>query len=444
MTNEEKKKFSFLVEDDDATNDPDNEDAGKLTRFQKLKKPAIFTLMAIACVAFLYLIFRPSADKKKADQAGLNQAVPQASNPGFPDKQKAYEQELLEQKQAEQKNALLSLSQYWNADSASSKASKQDDQGNLNNSDETNGHSSINSYRNAQQALGSFYEDNTDYEAKELRRQLDEANKKLEEQQSSPGMTVQDQLALMEKSYEMASRLLPTGYAKPGSEATADTAPTRQVQQVASGEQKARFVPVLTGRKTSATSLRRELLDSDFVARFNQNANLGFFTVDKTPESFQPKNTVRATVQRTQTLTGEGTVYLRLAESAKTPVGTLPSGATLSAQSKFQNGRLYLKVTSVELGGNIVPVELTAYDLDGQQGLFVPFSPEMNAVTEIAGNMSQNSGTSIMMPRSAGQQLTGDLTRGLVQGVSGYVSKKIKSSKVTLKAGLQVLLISKK
>jgi len=443
MTNEDKKKFSFLVDNEEATGDADNNHGGKCTWLEKIKKPAIYTLMAVACLGCFYLIFSPAKDKKNANQTGLNKAVPQAANSIFPDKQKAYEEELLEQKQAEQRSALLSLSEYWNSDSAAALANIPQDSVIATNPGKKE-NASISSYRNAQQALGSFYEDNTNYEAKELRRQLDEANKKLEEQHAPAGMTVQDQLALMEKSYEMAARFMPAGYSKPGEGDSVNTQEDQHKQHRGVGQQESRVVPILAGRKTSATSLRRELLDSDFVARFNQNANLGFFTVDKTQESFESRNTVRATIQRTQILTGEGTVYLCLAEAVKTPMGTLPSGATISAQSKFQNGRLHLKVTSLELCGSIVPVELIAYDLDGQQGLFVPFSAEMNAVTEIAGNMSQNSGTSIMMPRSAGQQLAGDLTRGVVQGVSGYVAKKIKSPKITLKSGVQVLLVSKK
>jgi len=121
----------------------------------------------------------------------------------------------------------------------------------------------------------------------------------------------------------------------------------------------------------------------------------------------------------------------------------IPKGTLITADAKFQNGRLLLKVSSIELNGNVIPVEITIYDLDGQQGLFVPYSPEMNAATEIASNMSQSSGSSIMMTRSAGQQVAGDLSRGLVQGIAGYFSKKIRAPKVTLKAGHQMLLVSK-
>ncbi|MCH5685532.1 hypothetical protein LWM68_15495 [Niabella sp. W65] len=58
--------------------------------------------MAIACMAFLYLIFSPDDDKLKDQQLKLNDAVPQATDGGLPaDKQKAYELALLEQKEKE-------------------------------------------------------------------------------------------------------------------------------------------------------------------------------------------------------------------------------------------------------------------------------------------------------------------------------------------------------
>ncbi|EEI92316.1 putative conjugative transposon TraM protein [Sphingobacterium spiritivorum ATCC 33300] len=131
-------------------------------------------------------------------------------------------------------------------------------------------------------------------------------------------------------------------------------------------------------------------------------------------------------------------------EAAQTPQRTIPKGTIVIANGKFEGGRLQLKITSVELEGNIIPVDITIYDLDGQKGLNVPYSPEMNALTEMAGNMSQSSGSSIMMTQSAGQQVAADLSRGVVQGISGYFAKKVRTPKVTLKAGHQVFLVSKK
>jgi conjugative transposon TraM protein len=139
----------------------------------------------------------------------------------------------------------------------------------------------------------------------------------------------------------------------------------------------------------------------------------------------QPKNSIKACVHDAQTVVGETGVSLRLLEPAKTPTYH-PKGTIVTANAKFQ-GRLQLKVTSVELEGNIIPVDITIYDLDGQQGLYVPYSPEMNALTEMAGNMSQTGGTSVMLTQNAGQQVAADLSRGVVQGISGYFAKKVRT-----------------
>lgn len=77
----------------------------------------------------------------------------------------------------------------------------------------------------------------------------------------------------------------------------------------------------------------------------------------------------------------------------------------------------------MEFKGNIIPVDITVYDLDGQPGLYVHNSFEINAMTEMAGNMSQTSGASVMLMQSAGQQVATDLTGGVVQGISGYFAK---------------------
>jgi len=71
----------------------------------------------------------------------------------------------------------------------------------------------------------------------------------------------------------------------------------------------------------------------------------------------------------------------------------------------------------------------------------VPGSEELNAVKEIAANMGAGMGSSITITDDAGSQLLSDLGRSAIQGVSQYVSKKMRSVKVTLKAGYSVLLL---
>lgn len=442
---ENEKRVSFLVEGEDhnaASNLPDNKKGNK----EKLKKPLIFLLMGVVFLGCMYLIFKPSKDKKAVENIGLNDAVPQATGAGMPDdKSKAYEQEMLERKEQEKRNALTTLSDYWNTEDKDVPTNEQlpedeesDGFGGGGRNSGRNSNPALNSYRNMQSTLGSFYQDNNS-ETMELRKQVDELKAKLSEKDVPPVATVDDQLKLMEKSYEMAAKYLPqnsnTGNAAPANDATTGAAGANQKEQ---------FVSFTPTRKNIVSALYREPSDSAFAADWSQTKNRGFYTAGSIEQAVQPKNSIKACVHEAQTVVGETGVRLRLLEPAKTPQRTIPKGTIVTANAKFQNGRLQLKVTSVELEGNIIPVDITIYDLDGQQGLYVPYSPEMNALTEMAGNMSQTGGTSVMLTQNAGQQVAADLSRGVVQGISGYFAKKVRTPKVTLKAGYQVFLVSKK
>ncbi|OJW33963.1 MAG: conjugative transposon protein TraM [Sphingobacteriales bacterium 46-32] len=446
MKENENKRSVVRVTEGNPNETADVLQDGTQNKADKLKKPLIFLLMGVVFLGCMYLIFKPSKDKKAVESIGLNDAVPEATGAGLPaNKSKAYEQEMLERKEQEKRNALVTLSDYWNAEDKEEPTDEQFPEDEESNSfgggsrnSGRNGNHGLNSYRNMQSTLGSFYQDNNS-ETMELRKQLDKLKEKLAEKDVPKSVTVDDQLALMEKSYQMAAKYLPTGTnqaeAPPGKDASTTTSASNQ---------KEHFVAFAPTRKNTVSALYREPTDSAFLADWSQNKNRGFYTAGSTEQVVRPKNSIKASVHETQTVIGETGVRLRLLEPAQTPNRTIPQGTVVTANGKFQGGRLQLKITSIELEGNIIPVDITIYDLDGQQGLYVPYSPEMNALTEMAGNMSQTSGTSIMLTQNAGQQVAADLSRGVIQGISGYFAKKVRTPKVTLKAGHQVFLVSKK
>ncbi|MGV3766789.1 MAG: conjugative transposon protein TraM [Chitinophagaceae bacterium] len=410
-------------------------------RIEKFKKPVIFILMGIVFLGCMYLIFIPSDEPGPAANAGLNEAVPQATGAGMqPDKRKAYEQAQLERQEQEKKDALASLSDYWNTDGEQEDDSLYPGDTATGNEDghrysKGGGHAALNSYRHAQSTLGSFY-DNNDDETQALRKQLDDLKEKLAAKQVPPDPTVEDQLALVEKSYAIAAKYLPSNGAQPDKTDTVLPAKV-PVQQ----ESFAAFTPET---ENAVSALYREPSDSAFPASPDGSRDRQFYTIGIAGHTAQTRNSIRAVVQETQTVTDGSGVRVRLLEAAQTPGTRVPAGTVLTAYAKFQNSRLQLQLTSVETEGRIVPVAAMAYDLDGQQGLYIPYSPEMNALTEMAAGMGQSSGTSLMMTRSAGQQVAGDLSRGLIQGISGYFSRKARAIKVTVKAGHQLWLVPEK
>ena len=432
MKKSENKNNTVLITDGNLNESTDIVREQSDQKIEKFKKPIFFVLMGIVFLGCMHLLFKPSEDIKNKKGIGLNDSVPQATTIGLQnDKQKAYEQELMEEKNQQKQNGLTSLSDYWHEGSEEKSLYDVPEK-------ETNTNESLNSYRNAQNTLGSFYNDDTS-ETQELRKQLEELKEELAKKEEPPTNVVDDQFALMEKSYQMAAKYLPSSTNKEGV-ATEKSTPSKS----SLSSQKEQFVAVTSVRKNTVSALFRESNDSTFLADWGQNKDNRFYTASALEQAALPKNSIKACIQETQTIVGETGVRLRLLEPAQTANHTIPKGTILTANTKFEGGRLQLKVSSLELDENIIAVDIMIYDLDGQQGLYVPYSTEMNALTEMAGTMSQQSGTSLMLNQSAGQQVAADLSRGVVQGISGYFAKKVMTPKVTVKAGHQLFLVSKK
>ncbi|WP_286801802.1 MULTISPECIES: conjugative transposon protein TraM [Sphingobacterium] len=436
MKETENKRISLLI-DQSEDKIQDSATTESLSLLQRYKKPLIMVLFGIVFLGCMYLIFGPSKNENLKDQDGLNGAVPQATDAALQaDKQKAYEQQLLEEKTAAQNSALTTLSDYWNGDSSVTISPENQTENGLLNTPNPNS-AAINSYRNAQQTLGSFYSSDNNYESQQLKKEVQDLKDELKRKDEVPvSASIDNQLALMEKSYQMAAKYLPTPI--PNSPVPANVAEDQK-----KSNQKESLVAVLPASGRIISSLYREQSDSLFLNQWSKARNTRFFGPASSIKQCALKNSIRAIVHGTQTITEESSVKLRLLEDVKTSKHTIPKGSILSAIAKIQGGRIQLKISSLETNGNILPVDILVYDLDGQLGLNLPYTPELNALSEVTANMSQSAGTNIMMSRSAGQQITGELGKGLIQGVSGFLSKKIRTPKVTLKDGYHVFLISK-
>ncbi|MGX5683132.1 conjugative transposon protein TraM [Chryseobacterium cucumeris] len=411
----------------------ENEPLDRKPRWEKFKKPIIYFLMFIACMISLYLIFKPKDDKTTNQEVGLNAEVPQAADDKLQaDKQKAYELELLEQKNEEKRNAMTSLSDYWSESNGSNQLTALSPESHNNMNADQN---ALNSYRNAQQTLSSFYSKD-DHEVTQLKREINRLKNKISHKDAVPSTVgINDQLELMEKSYQMAAKYLPVPkQEEPEPKKTSEAKPE---------ENKVKITAVQLQKRNVVSSLYREPSDSTFSASISHNRFVGLQNEQENTVP-QNNNSIHAVIHETMTLVNESMVPLRLTQGLLLGKTTIPSGTVLKAAGKFQGGRLLLAISSIEYKGTITPVDINIHDNDGQLGLYIPYSSEQTAIKDIASNMSQNSGTNIMMTQSAGQQVAADLTRGLVQGVSGYFQKKVRQPKVTVKAGHQVLLVSKK
>ena len=107
-------------------------------------------------------------------------------------------------------------------------------------------------------------------------------------------------------------------------------------------------------------------------------------------------------------------VSLRLLEPMAIADKIIPRNAVVVALPRYRgNGS---KSESVRWSMTVPSsIELAVYDTDGQPGIFIPNSLELNAVKEVAANMGSSLGSSINISTNAGAQLASDLGKGLIQ-----------------------------
>ena len=417
---------------------PEKEDKPKreLTpqQVQQRRKMIVFPLMFLAFAGCMYLIFAPSGkeDVNVESVGGFNADIPLPAEDGIiADKQKAYEQAMLNRKQQDKIQSLQDFGFTLGDDT-------EEPQEEINLMPEEDpkpqrggGASSRAAYRDINRQLSTFYETPAvDEEKEDLKRQVAELTDRLQQQQNATP-TADDQMALLEKSYELAARYMNGGQGQ-----------VAQVPVTGGIERKPDAVAVQAIRETTVSGLQQPMSDADFIRAYSQPRNCGFNTAVGTGYAMG-KNTVAACIHQDQTLVDGQAVKLRLLEPMQAGNIVVPKNTLVAGTAKVQGERLDILVSSIEYAGNIIPVELAVFDTDGQKGLSVPSSMEQEAFNEAMANIGSGLGTSISFAQSAGQQVAMDVTRGLLQGTSGYLAKKFRTVKVKLKAGYKVMLYAK-
>ena len=147
-----------------------------------------------------------------------------------------------------------------------------------------------------------------------------------------------------------------------------------------------------------------------------------------------------ATGRGFNTSVGAKATRLRIVEPMWIGNRLVPRNTAVVGTARLQGERLEIAVSSVECEGSVYEVELTVYDTDGQEGINIPNSMESDALHEIGANMGSTMGSSINISTDAGAQIASDVGRGLINGVSQYLTKKMRTVKVHLKSGYRVML----
>ena len=433
-------------------------DANKLRQRQEIRKYLVFAGMFLLFVGCMWLIFAPSKEERQREErnAGFNSELPDPRGAGIEaDKIAAYEQADMKRRQEEKMRTLEDFSALADEnrqnetsspvveipqERESESASSYRGSGNRRNGAIS---SSTSAYNDINATLGSFYEaPRQDPEKEELRARLAELENRMSSEQQSPAITVNDQMALLEKSYQLAAKYMPSGGGQqlPSKALVSDGETASERKAVATTRNgKAVAFPVAPVSEQVVSALAQPMSDSTFRSEYVKERNFLFQTAIGTASQTE-RNTISACVHNNQTVTDGQIVRFRLLEPMLVSGWEIPRNAFVVGTTKLQGERLAVVISSLEYHGNIIPVELAVYDTDGQAGIFIPGSMERSAAKEIVAGMGTSAGSSMNFSTDAGAQLAADLGKGLIQGTSQYFSKKMRTVKVHLKAGYKVLL----
>ncbi len=283
--------------------------------------------------------------------------------------------------------------------------------------------------------MNSFYsQPQASLREKVLERQVEELQAELElNQKPDSAGGIDRQLKLMEESYKMAAKYMPSTL-----EQQQNNVPVRESRPM----ENKKVVPVSKLGTVETSALQQQESDSAFIGRYSQAMNTCFYTAGQNATGSYP-NTLKACVYNNQVIVSGQNVSLRLLEAVKAGGIIIPANEIITGIATIRGERLNIAISLLEYRGKIIPVEISVYDTDGQQGIFIPGSVETTALKELTASMGQGAGTSISINQgtTAGQQLATDVGRSFIQGASQYVSKKLRTTKVTLKAGHRLLLM---
>lgn len=409
---------------------------------EQLKKVLVFAGLGVIFALAMWFIFAPATKEQTDAGEGLNDNIPQATTEKLTEnKLKAYELVDHTTQEEQAREEVGRLAEYFQQEGTSSESDPQEAV--VGNKIE----SSMQRYEENNRLLADFYgSDPYEEEREAMQQEIDDLRRELHELSQQDDNEEAKQLALMEKSYQMAAKYLPAAGASPAHGAMPMGEQSQMVSPPSGGAAKEEApMEIIADHKLLVSALDQPMSDEEFMEMYGaKERNMSFHSLSNSSAHTDGRNTLCVVVDKTTTLKEGDYVALRLLETARVQQTSIPKHSILMAQAKIDGNRMQLLIKSIEVNGRILPVKLSAYDTDGQMGVYIPGSEEVSALKEMGANVGGSMGTSFTFSSSAKDQIISEVTRGVMQGAGQLLQKKLRTIKVTLKGGYRLFLVQTK
>lgn len=286
---------------------------------KKRKDIVVISAMVLAFILVMLGMFYPKGDTEQKAINGFNIELPDADKEGISgDKMKIYEQDAMNKRKEERNHSVQALGDVLQREqSDKSKEEVSDNEFDLSVKEQTrptNGNrsntiqNSADAYKDLNTTLGNFYEP-TPLKKKAQEEELNERIARLERELADERAknSSSDEVALMEKSYELAAKYMGGQVEKP--EIPAVTVEPKPIPQ--STGKKPKAAPVKRVNEQVVFALGQPMSDEELIAACSRQRNYGFHTAVGR-NTVSDKNTLSACIYGSQTVTDGQTVRMRL------------------------------------------------------------------------------------------------------------------------------------
>ena len=199
------------------------------------------------------------------------------------------------------------------------------------------------------------------------------------------------------------------------------------------GANQTRDLPVEAVSTDNPFSLLAAHQDSS-AYRAGEGLQAGFYGLDQ-EDAASAESGLTAVIEHTQQLVSGNTVQLRLTRALSVGSAQIAANTFIYGTASLSGERLKIKISSIRSGDLILPVSLSVYDLDGNEGIFIPGTlPRTVAKQQLS---SQVQGYDL---DAGGFSVGAQAASAGIQMGKMLLSRKTRLPQITLREGYKVLL----
>ena len=183
---------------------------------------------------------------------------------------------------------------------------------------------------------------------------------------------------------------------------------------------------------TKSNDEKFSLLDT---GKNETDVEAGFFGSSEELISIGDNNAIEAVVHEDQSLVNGAVVKLRLVNDVHVSGSLIPKGNFVFGFASLNRERLEIDINSIRCNGSLYPVALKVYDMDGLPGIYIP-----GAITRDVAKQSADNSLQLMQLSTMDPSLKAQAANAGIGAAKDLLSKKVKLTKVFVKAGYKVFL----